>query len=225
MTLDDLALSRRALFGNAALLGLGGAFAPHAALAKPAAAQAAQFPNVTAFVDGYVTKRKVPGMLAIMGFGQGKATVIARGTEGFNDRDAETMDTLFRVYSMTKPVTGMAAMTLIDDGKLSLDQPLSDILPKFAKMMVQVTPDGSITDLRPAKTPITIRHLLTHSAGLGYSIIQKGPIKDAYVTAGVVPGQVSIVPIPGLERGQAVGSLALFADRLAGRCGSASGGW
>ena len=214
MTLDDLALSRRALFGNSALLGLGAAFAPHATLAKPAA-PVAQFPNVTAFVDGYVAKRKVPGMLAMMGFGQGKATVIARGTEGFNDRDVETMDTLFRVYSMTKPVTGMAAMTLIDDGKLSLDQPLSDILPKFANMMVQVTPDGSITDLRAAKTPITIRMLLTHSAGLGYSIIQKGPIKDAYVAAGVVPGQISKVPIPGLERGQAVGSLALFADRLA----------
>ena len=214
MTFDDLALSRRALFGNAALLGLGSAFAPHAAFAKPAAT-AAQFPNVTAFVEGYVSKRKVPGMLAMMGFGQGKATVIARGTEGFNDSDVETMDTLFRVYSMTKPVTGMAAMTLIDDGKLSLDQPLSDILPKFAKMMVQVTPDGSITDLRPAKTPITIRMLLTHSAGLGYSIIQKGPIKDAYVAAGVIPGQVSKVPIPGLERGQPVGSLTLFADRLA----------
>ena len=214
MTLDDLALSRRALFGNAALLGLGGAFAPHAAFAKPAAA-AAQFPNVTAFVDGYVAKRKVPGMLAALGFGQGKATVIARGTEGFNDRDVETMDTLFRVYSMTKPVTGMAAMTLIDDGKLRLDQPLSDILPKFAKMMVQVTPDGSITDLRPAKTPITIRHLLTHTAGLGYSIVQKGPLKEAFEAAGVVPGQVSKIPIPGLERGQAVGSLTLFADRLA----------
>ena len=214
MTFDDLALSRRALFGNAALLGLGSAFAPHAAFAKPAAT-AAQFPNVTAFVEGYVSKRKVPGMLAMMGFGQGKATVIARGTEGFNDSDVETMDTLFRVYSMTKPVTGMAAMTLIDDGKLSLDQPLSDILPKFAKMMVQVTPDGSITDLRPAKTPITIRMLLTHSAGLGYSIIQKGPIKTAFEEAGVIPGQVSKVPIPGLDRGKPVGSLTLFADRLA----------
>ncbi|QGN54368.1 serine hydrolase [Novosphingobium sp. Gsoil 351] len=217
MPFDQLTLSRRAVFGNAALLGLGTAFAPHAALAKPAAAAAssAAFPSVTAFVDGYVAKRKVPGMLAMMGFGQRPATVIARGTEGFNDPDPETINTLYRVYSMTKPVTGMAAMMLIDAGKMSLDQPLSDILPKFAKMQVQVTPDGSITDLRPAKTPITIRHLLTHSAGLGYSIIQKGPIKAAYEAAGVIPGQVSKVAIPGLDRGKPVGSLALFADRLA----------
>ena len=214
MPFDDFALSRRALFGDAALLGLGAAFAPTAALAKPNVPMAT-FPAVTAFVDSYVAKRKVPGMLAALGFGQNPATVIARGTEGFNDRDPETIDTLFRVYSMTKPVTGMAAMMLIDAGKMSLDQPLSDILPKFAKMQVQVVPDGSITDLRPAKTAITIRHLLTHSAGLGYSIIQKGPIKDAYVAAGVIPGQVSKEPIPGLERGKPVGSLALFADRLA----------
>ena len=213
MPFDDLAFSRRSLFGNAALLGLGAAFAPHAVLAKPLAA--ARFPNVTAMVDGYVSKRKVPGMLAALGFGTEQATVIARGTEGFNDRDAQSLDTLYRIYSMTKPVTGMAAMTLIDAGKMSLDQPLSDILPKFAKMQVQVTPDGSITDLRPAKTPITIRMLLTHSAGLGYGIIQKGPIKAAYEAAGVIPGQVSKIPIPGLDRGKPVGSLTLFADRLA----------
>ncbi|MDP3674878.1 MAG: serine hydrolase domain-containing protein [Novosphingobium sp.] len=213
MDFDAFNLSRRALFGNAALLGLGAAVAPHMAFAKTAAT--ARFPNVTAFVDGYVAKRKVSGMLAALGFGVEKATVIARGTEGFNDRDAQSLDTLYRIYSMTKPVTGMAAMTLIDAGKLGLDQPLSDILPKFAKMQVQVTPDGSITDLRPAKTAITIRHLLTHSAGLGYTIIQKGPLKAAYEAAGVIPGQVSKIPIPGLDRGRAVGSLALFADRLA----------
>jgi CubicO group peptidase (beta-lactamase class C family) len=57
--------------------------------------------------------------------------------------------------------------------------------------------------------------LLTHSAGLGYSIIQKGPIRTAYENAGVIPGQISKVQIPGLSRGQPVGSLALFADRLA----------
>jgi CubicO group peptidase (beta-lactamase class C family) len=213
MGFQSTEISRRALFGQAALLGLGAAFAPSAAFAKPAAA--ARFPNVAALVDGYVAKRKVPGMLAALGFGRERATVIARGTEGFNDRDPQSLDTLYRIYSMTKPVTGMAAMTLIDAGKMSLDQPLSDILPKFAKMQVQVTPDGSITDLRPARTPITIRHLLTHSAGLGYSIIQKGPIREAYVAAGVIPGQVSKVPIPGLERGKPVASLALFADRLA----------
>src|SRR3546814_3098847 len=78
---------------------------------------------------------------------------------------------------MTKPVTGIAAMLLIEDGKMTLDQPIADFLPAFANMTVQNTPDGSLTDVRPAKGPITVRQLLTHTAGLGYNIIQKGPIK------------------------------------------------
>lgn len=204
--------TRRALIGNATLLGLGAAM-PLPAFARPL--PASRFPNVTAFVDGYVSSRKVPGMLATLGFGRDEPTVIARGVEGFADADPQSLDTLYRVYSMTKPVTGMAAMILIDEGKLGLDQPLGEILPKFANMKVQVTPDGSLSEVRPARTPITIRHLLTHTAGLGYSIVQKGPIKAAYEAAGLVPGQVSKVQIPGLSRGSTVPSLALFADRLA----------
>jgi CubicO group peptidase (beta-lactamase class C family) len=204
--------TRRALLGNATLLGLG-ATLPRAAYARPL--PASRFPNVTAFVDAYVSSRKVPGMLAALGFGREDPTIIARGVEGFADADPQSPDTLYRLYSMTKPVTGMAAMILIDEGKLGLDQPLGEILPKFANMQVQVTPDGSLSEVRPAKTPITIRHLLTHTAGLGYSIVQKGPIKAAYEAAGLVPGQVSKVQIPGLSRGAPVRSLALFADRLA----------
>jgi CubicO group peptidase (beta-lactamase class C family) len=116
---------------------------------------------------------------------------------------------------MTKPLTGMATMILIDEGKLTLDTPLSAILPKFAKMQVQVTPDGSITELRPAKTPITIRQLLTHTSGLGYTIVQKGPIRDAYEAAGITPFEVSRLPIPGLAVKKPLPSLAAFADALA----------
>jgi CubicO group peptidase (beta-lactamase class C family) len=209
VTPDALTLSRRGVLGGAALLAL----APRLGWAATAAGN--RFPNVTAFVEGYVDQRKVPGMLATLGFGAAAPTVIARGTEGFDDRDPQGLDTLYRLYSMTKPVTGMAAMILIDEGKLGLDQPLAEILPKFARMQVQVTPDGSITDLRPAKTAITIRHLLTHTAGLGYTVVQKGPLKAAYEAAGLVPGQVSKIPLPGLGRGTSLTSLAEFADRLA----------
>ena len=209
----EFALSRRALLRNGGLFAAGATLAPRFAFAAPSIE--ARFPAVTSLVDGYVEQRKVSGMLAALGFGGAAPGVIERGLEGFDDRDAVSLDSLFRVYSMTKPVTGMAAMILIDEGKLRLDQPLSDILPKFAKMQVQVTPDGSIDDVRPAKSPITIRNLLTHTAGLGYSIVQKGPIAKAYEAAGLVPGQVSKLPLPGMGRGTAIGSLELFADRLA----------
>ncbi|MFC0590543.1 serine hydrolase domain-containing protein [Novosphingobium aquiterrae] len=194
--------------GTALPLGMGRAFAADADVA-------AKWPAVTAMLDKYVAERKVAGMSAAIGWGTQEPGFIARGKEALGDPDATGPDSLFRIYSMTKPITGMAAMILIDEGKLGLDQPLSDLLPKFAKMQVQVTPDGSITELRPAKTPITIRHLLTHTAGLAYSIIQKGPIKAAYEAAGLIPGQVTKLPLPGLDRGKPVNSLKLFADRLA----------
>ncbi len=186
------------------------------ALAQTGEAElASQWPAVTAMLDKYVSSEKLSGMAAVIGWGTKEPGYILRGREGIGDPDTVNPDSLFRIYSMTKPITGMAAMMLIDEGKLKLDQPLADLLPKFAKMQVQVTADGSLTDVRPAKTAITIRHLLTHTAGLGYSIIQKGPIKTAYETAGLVPGQVTRLPLPGLDRGRPVRSLTVFADRLA----------
>ncbi|HBC15440.1 MAG TPA: serine hydrolase, partial [Erythrobacter sp.] len=120
-----------------------------------------------------------------------------------------------RIYSMTKPITGMAAMMLIDEGRLGLDQPIAELLPAYADMQVQKTYDGSVTDVVPAERPITVRQLLTHTAGLGYGIVQKGPITEAYAEQGLIPGQVSRMPIPGLGRAKAVEGLDVFADRLA----------
>lgn len=210
-------LTRRGVLFNSALLGAGAAIGALPWGAGRARAQdiAAQWPTVTAMLDKYVSTQKLAGMTAAIGWGSRDPGFISRGKEGIDDPDACGPDSLFRIYSMTKPITGMAAMLLIDEGRLGLDQPLADLLPKFARMQVQVTPDGSITDLKPARTAITIRQLLTHSAGLGYSIIQKGPIKAAYEAEGLIPGQVSRMTLPGLDRGKPVGSLALFADRLA----------
>ncbi|MGH6786927.1 MAG: serine hydrolase domain-containing protein [Novosphingobium sp.] len=214
---ESILLSRRSILRGAGALGAGLALSG-VPLARAFAAEAAldeQWPKVTALLDSYVGSAKLSGAVAALGWGQGDPGYIARGKLAFDSAAIAGPDTLYRVYSMTKPVTGMAAMILIDEGKLGLDQPLADILPKFAKMQVQVTPDGSITELRPAKAPITIRNLLTHTAGLGYSIVQKGPLKAALENAGLVPGQVGRTPIPGVSRGWTVKSLARFADGLA----------
>lgn len=212
--LDSPMLARREVMRLAALAGLGAGFMPRLARAisidQPDIA-----PRVTALVERWVGPGKFPGIVAALGLPGRETQYVMRGTDGFLDLDPLTPDSLFRIYSMTKPVTAMAAMMLIDEGKLRLDQPLADILPKYAKMNVQVTPDGSITDLKPAKTPITIRHLMTHTSGIGYSIIQKGPIKKAMEDAGLVAGQISRMPVPGLDRGKALPSLELFADGLA----------
>ena len=198
--------------GGAAVLGAW--LAPRLAYASDLAA-VDPLRNLSAFLDKWVGPGKYPGIVTSLGLPGKPTQFTARGAEGFTDPDAIGPDSLFRVYSMTKPITGMAAMMLIDEGKLGLDQPVAEILPGFAKMQVQVTPDGSITDLRPAKNPILIRNLLTHTAGLAYTIIQRGPIKKAYEDAGLIPGQFSRLRLPGFDGGAAAPSLAAFADRLA----------
>ena len=209
-------LSRRSLLRSGALLGAG-AMIGGLPFGRAAFAQAAtRWVNVARLANEYVDARKVANVVAALGWGQAPPDVVAAGTLALGQSGQAGIDSLYRVYSMTKPITGMAAMILIDEGKLGLDQPLADILPAFADMKVQKTYDGSITDLEPARRPITIRNLLTHTAGLGYSIIQKGPIKTAYEEAGLIPGQVTKLPIAAMfGRGKSVASLAEFADGVA----------
>ncbi|MEZ5742913.1 MAG: serine hydrolase domain-containing protein [Sphingomonadaceae bacterium] len=212
--LDRLAMEmdRRAVMRMGAVAGLGAALMPQLAWATQ---QPDLMANVREVVERWVGPGKFPGMVASLGLRGREAQYVARGSEGFIDQDAVTPDSLFRIYSMTKPVTGMAAMMLIDDGKLGLDQPLADIIPAYREMQVQVTPDGSVIDLRPAKGPITIRHLMTHTSGLGYSIIQQGPIKTLMEDRGLIAGQISRLKVPGLTRGDPVRSLQKFAEGMA----------
>lgn len=209
----NMMVSRRGLLSG---LAMGGAVSmlPRAAFAW-AADGAALYPATYAFIKGFVDRRELAGTLAAIGKGQATADYFGAGTQAMDSTKLVDPDTLWRLYSMTKPVTGMAAMLLIEEGKMTLDQPIADFLPAFSKMNVQNTPDGSITDVRPAKGPITVRQLLTHTAGLGYGIVQKGPLRDAYNEAGILGGQVSRLPIPGFPPATAAPGLAAFADRLA----------
>lgn len=209
----NMMVTRRALMGGMALGGAA-ALLPRAAWAWRAEG-ATLYPATSAFVEGFVERRELTGTLAAIGKAQEAPVFIGAGVQSNGSPTPVGPDTIWRLYSMTKPVTGIAAMLLVEDGKMRLDQPIADFLPAFANMKVQNTPDGSLTDVRPAKGPITVRQLLTHTAGLGYNIIQKGPIKKAYDDAGIVGGQASRLPIPGLAPVTPAPSLAVMADRLA----------
>lgn len=214
-------ISRRALFRSGAMLGAGAVLSSMPLFAGLVRAHGAHgpaaWPNVQKLAQDYVGAHKVANMVAMIGQGDAASLLVGAGRDTMGGARLSDADSLYRIYSMTKPITGMAAMILIDEGKLRLDQPLAETLPKFANMQVQKQYDGSIgpENLEPAARPITIRHLLTHTAGLGYSIIQQGPIKAAMEQAGVIPGQISRIPMTGFFRGDPVRSLALFADRLA----------
>ena len=209
-------LSRRALMRGSALLGAGtllGGLAAGRAMAATGGIEA-EWPAVTALVDRYVRSRQVSGMIAALGWGDGAPGYIARGLEGFDDRDPSAASSLYRAYSMTKPVTGMAAMILIDEGKLKLDQPLADFAPEFARMQVAFDPAKSLAS-RPAERAITIRHLLTHTSGLGYAVVGRNKVGDELKRLGVNPGLVSRRKLPGVNDGVATPGPDEFLRRAA----------
>ena len=209
----NMMVSRRALMGGIALGGAA-ALMPRAALAWKVDG-AGLYPATNAFIKGFVDRRELAGTLAAIGKGQDAPVFLGAGLQSNDSTTPVGPDTLWRLYSMTKPVTGIAAMLLIEDGKMKLDQPISDFLPLFAKMNVLNAADGPVADVHPAKGPVTVRQLLTHTAGLGYNIIQKGPIQKAYDAAGIVGGQASRLPLPGFATVTPAPSLAAMADRLA----------
>lgn len=216
-TLDTLALSRRALFRGSALLAGGAALSGlpfgRALLAHDVAES---WPNVAALAERYVSQRKVANLFLTFGWNQQPhAHTVGGGTLSLAKPTAVDENSLYRIYSMTKPITGMATMILIDEGKLGLDQPLYEVLPKFRDMQVLINPEGALEDTVPAERPITIRHLLTHTAGLGYQIMSKGPLQAAFNEQGLVGGRVSRFPLPGFPPVTPAPSLAAFADRLA----------
>lgn len=220
--IDDLALSRRMLLRSSAWLA-GGAALSAVPLAEALARAKAtprlidgDWPAVTAMLDKYVSQRKVSGMVAALGWGAAAPGFIRRGKEGFDDPDAAAEQSLFRAYSQTKPVTGMAAMLLIEDGKLKLDQPIADFAPEFAAMKVAIDPDKGL-DAKPTDQLITVRHLLTHTAGLGYAGVGKNkPITRELERLGLVPAIVTTMPIPGMGTSAPVPGPDEFLRRTAG---------
>ena len=186
-----------------------------AAAATAAPATAPRYPALGAYLTQYVSSRRLPGAIAAIGRDGRPPDYVFAGTIAFDSQTRVNSDTLWRFYSMTKPITGIAAMMLIDEGRMQLDQPLADILPAYREMQVLRSANGPLDQVDPARQPITLRHLLTHTAGLGYNIVQSGPIKAAYEQAGIVPGLVSKMRVPGLTDGVPAPSLAAFADRLA----------
>lgn len=210
--LAEYHISRRHMLSGAAIFGT----AMGAASFAPAWAQACLPPFMAldkAMAD-YVKDKKVAGMMAAIGFEQKDADYYTHGHLAMNSDVAVDKDTLWRVYSMTKPVTGMAAMMLIEQGKMQLDQPISDFIPEFGEMRVLTNPKDS-EDSVPAKTAITIRHLLTHTAGFGYSIIDTGILPKLYIANGITPGAISKTPIPGFKSAEPTPPAPEFAKRLA----------
>src|SRR5579864_4168288 len=114
----------------------------------------------------HVDSRRLPGLVAAISR-HGAEHVDAIGTLGFDSPAPMKRDTLFRLASVTKPITAVAAMILVEECKLRLDDPVDEFLPELANCNVLRTIDSELDDTVPAKRAITVRDLLTFRSGYG----------------------------------------------------------
>src|SRR5262245_57939523 len=142
-----------------------------------------------------VSNKHAAGAVALIAR-DGKA-VYLKGV-GMQDAEANKVmqpDALFRIASMTKPITSVAAMVLVDDGKLKLEDPITKYIPEFKDLQVLVPgKDKEEAKFVPAERPITVHHLLTHTSGIPYRFLAPEPLRERYVKAGVIDG---LIPTEG----------------------------
>lgn len=127
-------------------------------------------------VDSLVDRGAVPGAVALMA-DPDDVTVAVAGVRSIGG-EAMTRDSLFRIASATKPITAAAAMALVDRGAIGLDDRVDRWLPELSAPVVLRRPDGPLDDVVPAVRPITARHLLTFTHGLGFPSDFSWPIVD-----------------------------------------------
>ncbi len=128
-------------------------------------------PQIDQELRSAVERGDVPGVVAMAASRDGPVYQGAFGSRALPDGAAMTADTVFWIASMTKAVTSTAAMQLVEQGKLSLDRPVAETLPELiAPRVLEGFDSAGEPRLRPARRPITLRHLLTHTAGFGYAI-------------------------------------------------------
>ncbi|GAB3633790.1 serine hydrolase [Microbacterium shaanxiense] len=96
-------------------------------------------------------------------------------------------DAIFRIQSMTKAITAVAALRLVQDGVIALDDPIATWIPELAEPRVLPRPDAPLDESRPARRPITVRHLLTNQSGYGM-MTSDAPLRQAMIDAGVEAG-------------------------------------
>lgn len=147
---------------------------------------------ITAFFANEVSTGKLPGAVILVQQHGRPLYLKSFGVQDVQSGTPMSPDTIFAIHSMTKPITSLAAMLLIDDGKLALDDPLSKYIPSFAGVKVAMEtgkPDGTVTvELVPPARPVTILDLMRHTSGITYDYIGGKWIEKAYQDANIFAG-------------------------------------
>ena len=145
---------------------------------------AAIAPALQAFVDS----GELPGVVTLASRGGEIVQSLSIGWSDLGTRTPMRPDTLFRIASMTKPITSVAALMLMEEGRIALSDPIARWVPELADPRVLRDPTGPLDDTTPARRPITIEDLLTHRSGIAYAPFSEGPIQQAYQDALGDPG-------------------------------------
>ena len=141
---------------------------------------AAKLDYIAPHINRYVDDGKLAGALCL---------VTRRGEEAYfhayGKRDVErdtdiTRDTVFRIYSMSKPITSIALMTLYERGLFQLDDPVANYVPKWADLKVYESGEGESLATSACTVPMTIKHLLSHTSGLTYGFMNSNAVDALY---------------------------------------------
>jgi CubicO group peptidase (beta-lactamase class C family) len=125
-----------------------------------------------------------------LSYGDAPVAFLTAGGVALDSDRRPDENSIYRMYSTTKVVTGIAAMGLIQEGKLRLDQPVVEVIPEWKSLRVAIDPQKSLDESRPLRTTMTMRHLLTHTSGLAYWIPEAGTglLPTVYRERGITQG-------------------------------------
>jgi methyl acetate hydrolase len=181
-------ISRRDFSGVVAVLGAAGKL--HAASSGAA--------RLDDTLRAGIAQRKIPAAVAMV---SSERSILYSGAFGTRDSSGAAVgtDSIFQIASMTKAVTTVAALQLVEQGKVKLDEPVSQHLPQLGKLEVLEGFDSGTGKprLRPARTPVTLKHLLTHTSGICYDIWDQDMFRYTSQTNGVVPAVPPLMFEPG----------------------------
>jgi len=138
--------------------------------------------TIDSILSEHVAQGELAGVAALVWRPERPTRAITVGRRDVARDLPVTRDTIFRIASLTKPVTSVAALTLLDEGRFDLDDPITRVAPELENLQVLQDPEGPLDNTLAARRAITFRDLLTHRSGLTYGEFHRGPIRAACAT-------------------------------------------
>jgi len=136
--------------------------------------------RIPAYFDGYIAKQRLPCCAVLVARGGQVAHLSFQGATEMGGKRPIDEQTIYRIYSMTKPITSVAAMMLFEEGLLRLDHEVSRYIPEFGDVQVFAGGTAAAPKLEKPRRPIMVRDLFLHTSGITYAFLQQHPVDDIY---------------------------------------------